>query len=705
MNHMKRIYQSFLFLTAWLALVAVCAADEAKEKELLAVLRSDAAKADKAITCKLLAIHGSSEAVPDLAPLLADPQLASWARIALEAIPGPEAGEALRKATDSVDGLLLIGVINSIGVRRDAESVETLAKHLKNKDSDAASAAAVALGRVGNAEATQALREALAVPRGYVLAAVAEGCVLCAEHLLADGKAEDAAAIYDEVRKAEVPKPRLLEATRGAILARGKEGIPLLVEQLRSDDIKFFQIALSTAREFPGGDVDQALAEELERADADRAALIVQAMADRPETVVVAAVLKAAEAGDNQVRLSAIDALRRVGDGSCVASLLEIAIGADADLAQAARKTLADLPGEKVNAQIAELLPKAQGKSYPVLIELVGQRRIEATQTLLKALDQSDPAVRQAALAALGETVDLKGLPVLISQAVTPKNSQDAAAAQQALKAAAVRMPDREACATELAAAYQRASSTPTKVTLLETLGAVGGTKALATMAAAAKSANDPLQDASTRLLGEWMTADAAPVLLDLAKSAPGEKYQVRSMRGYIRIARQFDLPEAERTAMCQKAFAEARPAEQKLVLDVLKRYPSAESLQLAAAALEVPQLRDDANLAVLAIAQNLAGKGIDVSKQLAQAGLARVKLEIVKAEYGAGSTQKDVTTVLQKYAGDLPLVVLPSSFNANFGDPVPGAVKQLKVQYRINGKPGEATFAENAPILLPTPK
>jgi hypothetical protein len=341
-----------------------------------------------------------------------------------------------------------------------------------------------------------------------------------------------------------------------------------------------------------------------------------------------------------------------------------------------------------------------------VLIELVGQRRIEATDALLKAVDHSDPAVRRAALAALGETVTLKGLPVLISRVVSPKNPDDAAAAQQALQTAAVRMPDREACGAELSEAYQRTNSVPTKVTLLETLGAVGGTNALQTMAAAAKSSSDPLQDASTRLLGEWMTADAAPVLLDLAKTAPGEKYQVRSMRGYIRIARQFDLPLEERVAMCRQALASARLAERKLVLDVLQRYPSPAMLSLASQAAQNSELREAANQATLVIAQKLAAQGVDVSKQLEQAGLERAKVEIVKAEYGSGSTQKDVTLVLQKYASDLPIVALPSpEYNKHFGDPAPGSTKQLKVQYRINGKPGEVIFAENALIILPTPK
>jgi hypothetical protein len=62
---------------------------------------------------------------------------------------------------------------------------------------------------------------------------------------------------------------------------------------------------------------------------------------------------------------------------------------------------------------------------------------------------------------------------------------------------------------------------------------------------------------------------------------------------------------------------------------------------------------------------------------------------------------------VIQTHASDVPLITLPSPrYNESFGgDPSPGYVKQLKIQYRINGKPGEASFAENALIFLPLPK
>ncbi len=504
------------------------------------------------------------------------------------------------------------------------------------------------------------------------------------------------------------PQQRILEATRGAILARGQEGIPLLIEQFESPDKALFQLALSTFREFPGSQVDKALANQLEGATPDRAALMIQAMADRPETVVLPAVVRAAGEGPKRVRLAAIGALGRVGDGSCLATLLEIATEPDAELAEATRAALAELPGEKVDGQLVALLSEAKGPVYPLLIEVVGQRRIDATPALLKALNQGDRAVRLAALSALGETVKLDNLSVLISQVVEPQHPEDTTTARQALKAASVRMPDREACATQLAAALERTSSVSTKSALLEVLGAMGGTRALETLGTAAKNDDPELQDVSSRLLGEWMTADAAPVLLDLAKTAPGEKYQVRALRGYIRIARQFVLPDQERAEMCRQAMeAASQTAEKKLVLDVLKRYPNPATFQLAINAADDPKLKDQATETMLVIAQKLGGAGVDVSEALAKTGFGNVKLEIVKAQYGSGATQRDVTETVQKQAGDLPLITLPSSsFNAAFGgDPVPGSPKQLKIQYRINGKPGEVSIPENGLIILPMPK
>ncbi len=680
--------------------------DASQEKELIKILQT-AAPPEKAIACKQLATLGTRDAVPELARLLADEQLASWARIALEAIPDPAADEALRNATQTLKGKLLIGTINSIGVRRDAGAVEPLTAALKNPDVEVASAAAVALGHVGNAAATKALRQALGGAAGIVRTAVAEGCILCAERLMAAGKTSEAVEIYDEVRHADVPKQRILEATRGAILARKTSGIPLLIEQLRSSDKGLFQIGLGAARELAGREVADALAAELTRATPERAALLLYALADRHEPAVPPAVLQAAKSGPNQVRIAAIDFVGRQGDASSLSTLLEIATDADAEVAQAAQTALAGLPGEKVNAEIVDRLSKAEGKTLAALIELVGQRRIDATPALVKAIDHPDATIRGAALTALGETVGLKELSVLLAQVVAPKHPGDAKVAGRALRAACIRMPDREACATELTAAMPRASVS-TKANMLEILGAMGGPTALQTIGAAVKGSDEELQDTGSRLLGEWMTVDAAPVLLDLAKSPASDKYQVRVLRGYIRLARQFTMSDRQRAEMCQNALeASNRTPEQKLVLAVLERYPNLDTLKVAAKATEVPALKEDATRVALAIAEKLGLKSADAQELLSRIRLDPVKVEIIKAEYGAGTAQKDVTEALQRQVRDLAVITLPSSsYNDSFGgDPVPGTAKTLKVQYRINGKSGDVSFAENALIVLPMPK
>ncbi len=105
-----------------------------------------------------------------------------------------------------------------------------------------------------------------------------------------------------------------------------------------------------------------------------------------------------------------------------------------------------------------------------------------------------------------------------------------------------------------------------------------------------------------------------------------------------------------------------------------------------------------------------MASKGInraELGKALARAGHTPVELKIIKAEYGVGAKIKDVTTILRKYAKNYRIIFLPSaSYNESFGgDPARGIVKQLKIQYRIDGKQGEVSLNENATIVLPIPK
>ncbi|MCU0872392.1 MAG: hypothetical protein MUE50_08600, partial [Pirellulaceae bacterium] len=118
-------------------------------KALIAVLQSsDAATFDKARACQQLTALGDKESVPALAALLADERLASHARSALEMIADPSAAAALRESLGRLQGKLLAGVVNSLGVRRDAEAVGALQKLATDRSSGVADEALMALGRI-----------------------------------------------------------------------------------------------------------------------------------------------------------------------------------------------------------------------------------------------------------------------------------------------------------------------------------------------------------------------------------------------------------------------------------------------------------------------------------------------------------------------------------------------------------------------------
>ena len=609
---------------ATLAVIPAAAADgrSQREKELIAVLRSDAAEAAKASACKGLAVHGSADAVPDLAKLLGNERLASWARIALEAIPDPACDEALRAAADSLSGLRLVGVLNSIGVRRDTAAVDLLVRKLADTDADVAAAAAAALGNLPGKTATDRLTAAFAEGPVAARPAVAEACVVAAERLLAAGDAAGATAVYDLVRNADVPRQRILEATRGAILARSAEGVPLLVEQLRSAETDRFALGLGTARELKVPEVDAALAAEVPRAAAPRAALLIEALADRGGPAVLAVIVATATQAPKEPRLAALRAIGRVGDRSCIDLLLKTATDADADLAAAARAAVRDLPGTGVDEEIRRRIGGAAGPLLALLLDVAGHRRLDVTPDALRAVDDKDEAVRAAALRVLGATVSLEQLPVLVQRAVKPRSAAEEAVALSSLRAACVRMPDRDACAARLADAMAGLPAEK-RVALLDIVGEVAGPKALALVVAAARDPDQALQDASTRLLGKWPTPDAAADLLALAESMPPGKFRTRAFRGYLRIVRQFTFTDAERLAMCRKAFAAAHDADdKKAVIDAGSRTATVGMLVLLAEAGRDPELRTEARKAADAILPKIPNAGPDVRKLAAVVGM-----------------------------------------------------------------------------------
>ncbi len=598
--------------------------------ELVELLKNPGASVfEKAKACQRLAVVGTKDAVPALAALLPDEHLNLYARFGLEGIPDPAVDEALREAATKLQGRQLVGVIDSIGQRRDRQAVELLSGLLGIHDDAVASAAAGALGRIGSAEAAERLLEHVTIKNPTVQTAVADACLTCAEHLAATNKKEEtevAGALYAVLakgitlfsqEKVEIPKHIKVAALRGLFrlktLLKEAEAKDLLLEQVRSQDKAFFNVGLAAAREMPGADVTAALAAEVEKLPPERQSLLLLAIGDRKDSAPHELFLAASKNPSASVREAAIRVLVKHGDASAVAVLLDAALG-DAEIAQTAKDGLKSLPGRDVDAAIVARLAGAQAKAKLVLLDLIGARQIvQAMPPVREATADANEPVRLAAIAAFAQLADVKDLDLLIEKALAAGNPAETAAARTALKTAALRMGDRDGCAAKLAG-HLKGAGNANQAYLLDLLCKVSGVKALEAVVACAKSSDPAMKDAATRTLGEWVNADAAPALLDIAKNDPDTKYQIRALRGYIRIARQLEIPWWTNTNAAETKLAMLRTAmevakrdeEKRLALDILTRIPSSATLAVAVSYVGDPALKDAAADAAVKIAAQI---------------------------------------------------------------------------------------------------
>jgi hypothetical protein len=134
--------------------------------------------------------------------------------------------------------------------------------------------------------------------------------------------------------------------------------------------------------------------------------------------------------------------------------------------------------------------------------------------------------------------------------------------------------------------------------------------------------------------LGEWTSADAGPALLDLVKTGDPE-LKIGALRGYIRVARQFSIPDGPRMAMFQEIMTLAqRDDERRLALDILKQIRTSESLSTAVKYLDQPKLCDAAaSVAVTMSEKMIASKPNEVAAAMQQViQLAKNKEAVEKA-------------------------------------------------------------------------
>ena len=586
-------------------------------RKLIAVLDSDASRKEKADACRLLSIVGTKDAVPVLADLLADEELAHMARYALEPIPHESVDQALRAALDRLDGRLLVGVIGSLGVREDDAAVPKLIPLLKSSDRMVAQATARALGSIGSPKAAEALQEAVEGTHVKNRLDFCEGLFRCAEAFAAKGQKDRAIAIYDRLKGlSDAPHQVRGGALKGAILARGNtpDALALLKRHLRDRDYVTFSAAVQTTLEMHDADVTDALTGAVSAVPADNQILIVQALGARGDTRALPSLSALARNADKPVRLAAIDAIPRI-NGATGMALVGMLDDDDRAVAEAARESFASIPNPSVDDTILKMFKSGDTDKQLVALELMGRRRMtDNVSEVMQAARQSDARVRPHAIRKVGELGDPEQLPAMLDLLTDLMVSQDLEAARQAVSALCAKKDNPESCADQLIDTMSKADPAQ-KTVLLRVLGGIGGPKALLAVRKALDDSDKQVHAAAIRVLSTWNTADAAPYLLELARKANTTDEKILALRGYLGFASRPDLPANQRLSMCRQAEPLAKRTDvKKVLLGALGSVNSPGAVEMILPYLKDDDTRAEAAAAALGIADRLL-KGRNAAK------------------------------------------------------------------------------------------
>lgn len=505
-----------------LAAVVARAATPGEEALLKVALDPTAGRMERTHAFDALRAIAREESIPVLAALLQDKAWSYPARMAIEAIPGARAEQALLSALQAArDDEIRGGLINSLGHRALAAAVPVIEPHASSPNPTLAAAALNALGSIKGSAAAAALSRF--TPPEHLKEIWGDACVRVAE-------AEPRAAASGSRKLLELVLARGAAPQQAAAmleLARiATDPAAVVIDALRTGDAATRFAALAAVRQF---DLGPGLGANLPTAMASLSpevqAQVLSVLRDRGDRTYAEMARTALAASDAGLRAAGAQLLSVVGESRDAAALGRLMLGEN-EPAHSARLALARIPGEETTALLLEAFRAGGDRREAALQVLVARGHRALVPDLLAVEAFADPTfARKAAeaVAVLGTPADLgraletyrqlgpaerKVLEIPIRRLAAKHSLPDAPAA--AVVAAAKELPENQRGA------------------LVLTLAAIGGNVAYHAVLDFAKAPATPLRQVAVRAFGTW--SDLRPISVLFAIAREDTDAEVRAM-------------------------------------------------------------------------------------------------------------------------------------------------------------------------------
>lgn len=578
------------------------------ESRLIAVLQGDATDLAKDYACRELVTVGSDASLPALAALLPSERMSYMARYALEGIGGPAVKQTLRDMLGKTEGPRKIGVVISLGRLADAEAVAAIAALLEQDNAALREVCLVALGRIGNVPASEALQAFAPKAPESLRNVVVDAQLDAAESLCEQGEHQAAAAICESLLGAEPERVRAA-AYRGLMAAKPSETLAMIVAGLGADESWKRAVAADCVVGLTKSEEIQTIASAVGKLPAAGQIAAFLSLKDHSGPAIREAALKGLDQADAEVRKAALTALIRSAAPDDVPRLAALIAGAeDAGLREAAFETLRLMPAGGVNQALVAWMDQAK-ELPPVIVECALARRSpDFAPAFLKAAESASAATRLEAFKALEIMASEKEAQALVGLLVKAASGDEREAAGRAVWLSCQQIADPAQRSAPLLAAMEKAGP-EAQCAILPALARIGGAEALPAVHKAMQSSDAAVRDAGYRALANWPDASVADELLEIVKTSGVESYRTWSLRAYARVvALSSDRPAEKTFEMLRDAMSLATRTEDKgLFVERLAAVRVPEALALLLSFLDDAELKGAAVPAVFTLAKGLS--------------------------------------------------------------------------------------------------
>ena len=586
---------------------------------LAAVLGSDATLDAKQFACRELVLIASDEQIPALIPLLDQEDLSHYAIMVLDRIPGEAVNKALLKRLPTLD-IGKPGNINTcaeihtmLGLRKEPEAIQPLAKAFSYKVPVLYRSAARALGNIGSPAASKALTAAWKSAAADRKHDIGMGLAICADRLAASGDKQKALSIYHELDGA-VTDPLLRSAAlRGFVSCGDKDAVRLMLDALKDDNTPRQTTALDIARTDRQAITTEKLCSFLPGLSAEAGGgrtLLMEALIDRGDPAAGKTIRDLCKSPDQATRAVAFRALATLGDSTSVAPLLAMAASGSTEEKEAARNSLSRLPGVDVDKKLIAAVTSGEEPVRLEAIRAVGLRRSPGAVVVLTPLLKSpSKEIRSASLGVLKNMGDPAVIPLLLDIALAqPTGSRDALFS--AISEIARRAAKPEERTGVILKRYAALTAPADRAELLGLLGEIGGQETYNTFLAAMKDTASAVRQQAIATMTEWPDDTPMNELLAVIRTStdPGER--ALALRGYARMISLNDQrSEAATLQLFKDTLAMAQnTADKRILLSGLAKMRSPGALDMAVGLMADRDLQEEAQVAIVQIAKATAG-------------------------------------------------------------------------------------------------